>query len=385
MKARVGGILKGFSIHRADGTVERYDQHLHNVMNDDILTDAALFASAIGVGGATYRWDTAFAIVPCQVKVKEQLVGTYSQSGNIITRVSGEDLTLGTYFWESIGTAMMSYAGGTGTQTVHGTATVPAGTDNLWIIREEFAPNSGLLQPSEGGTNTAAARVTTYLGAGVFSSKNTTVIVSRIYTGTYTIKSIAFTGPNTVQCNTFDLPSPIVLNPGDRFVVGIGDFEVTYTLDAYQPRALGTCPITGITTSCVVQRCFRFNSTVENHCNDTQSATRIWLLDTANKLTLPPDVGLINAIITPPTTTLLTITATGTSIAPARTNQFLRENKGVGTISSTQTGVKQIVWGNTTMVFGILEFDTPQTLEAGKVLTIGGRLWIEQDLDLSTP
>jgi hypothetical protein len=394
MIATVGGILKGFSIHRNDGTIERQGYGLHNLMTYEQLNSVFLFSTRIQ-GYATYGLDADMSLQLNRAdapKSKYMLVGTYSQTGNQLTRVSGENLLNNVvYFWESSGIWMNAVSGNTSTAIVSKSLEVPAGSQNLWVIRTDLKPfqfpsllSSFPVNTISSSYGSSSRRDVTYSN-GVFSSRNSSTLrsPSSLVNG-LSISGVNLAGANQTCCHIFEFPTPITLNMDEFIVIGVNDFVTTWTWDAYAPRVLASCPLTGISTSCKTQRLSPVLVPAVSSllCAEAKPATRIYLVSDSNKITLPADFGLITASVPPSSLTPMeTIASAGTTITPTMANEHMHGNQGVGTVAVGGL-VKQIIWGDLTQLFGVIEFDTPQTINPGQVITIGSRFQVRQDYSI---
>jgi hypothetical protein len=396
MQVKVGGVLKGIDIYRKDGKIERYNKIIHNMICINTLVSASsnnLFNSH--VSGTTYTWMTPYSMRTFSNNVKILLSGSYSQSGTVITCHSGQNFNIpyllnsnATLYWEATGDWAWSInvVSGNNSINVSKSLSIAQDSSNLYYFENQYPTGTqptGMTNPGVGvyrsGNN--ANRSISYSN-GVFTVVNNGTILSNSSIGESTIRTIAFDGPNSVHGHLFQLPSPIVLANGEFIGIRVNDFVVTWTFANYQAVALPTCPISGITSACTIQRLIAIN--LQNGVTtDAQSPNRIWLIANGNQIAIPNDITQ-GAVITPAAmpNILQTLTATGSNIAAAVANNAESSNQAVATIASTASNVKQIVWGTTAMLFGIIEFDTPQTLNAGQVLTIGSRLKIIPDYSL---
>lgn len=360
------GSLIDYVIVRANGTVEKPHGSVHNVLSQAWISDGNRWANS---GTWTVRTHNT--------KVRSTLTGTFSQSGTTITRQSGSSaLNAETYLfvWPD-GSKSFGVSSAATTATVNVSATKSAqALDAIAYARAIGSDQQGI--------QTYSSAVAPTYSNGVLETLETAPITLPPATVSYALNriSVSRTVPGSTYPLWYDLPSPVTINIGD--VVVITSIRLTFTWDSHAPRILAVSPITGITSSCKYQR--TLDVSVDPSISNLD---RVWLITTPNKVTLP------NQSLTSLTTSGLTIAqtltprATGdastvTRIPTATSNGFSGTQDFFVTTPTSQSDVKQIAWGRNTgnVICGILEFDTPQTIAANKVIRIREELAINIEL-----
>jgi hypothetical protein len=355
--ARMGGIIS-LQIIRANGTIEDLGK-IHNIIGN---------AAAINNQRNEYGTSQGISFLSVATPVRVNLTGTWSQAGTNVTRVSGTDVTGSNSDLYEFGTGEQFYkTGGTTTApTASRSQTVAATSLHYYLTGPADTPTS--VQSATGATLTRAysngVLTWTLPSATTFATASSNYTLARI------TANLALGGGNFFH---FDLPSPISLLIGDQIV--ISSFVLTFTYTPYQPTAFAVSPITGLTGTGFTQR-LRTVVTREN-----TTTTRIFLITDANKITPLPDMLAPGATVLNPSsyTILETITVSnGVGFAAAITNNMTQQSVATGTVVTGGT-IKQIAWGTTTELFGIVEYDTPVAIAAGKVLTLTGNLQLEAE------
>jgi hypothetical protein len=388
MKARVGGILKKFSVIRKDGSVDTFNKSLHNVLNQSLLNSASLWGRSV-TGFASYTFYSPYSL-QCHNNTRpptvQKLNGVYSQTGTTISRVSGDDLPAGVfgggsyvYYWKNESVWANASAQGNASSAPVSKSFEIADNGELYVINLPPGNTTGVINSLNHSLTSANNRSYSY-HEGVITVVNDLTFTSQIDTVTREIHYFGFFGANSSNGSWFEPASPITLNPGDMIMIAPGDFVVTYTFDEYQPREFTDCPITGITATGRTQRLLSFDS---SEGNENWPTNRIWFLTDANKITIPTDLTFTQANIRNPNTLtpLQTLSATSVVINPSNANNHLMSGQATANVTTTANDVKQILWGSTSRVAGVLEFDTPQTIPSGKTLMIGSRIQIIPEYD----
>src|SRR5690606_20367372 len=108
---------------------------------------------------------------------------------------------------------------------------------------------------------------------------------------------------------------------------------------------------------------------------------RVWIIQDGNEWPIP---NLSNNDINPNVLNPSeTITSTRVSTNPTAANDMTHSQVLTCTIPNNISNVKQIAFGASNMVCGIIEYDTPVSLEAGKTLQIG--MSIHLDFTVTMP
>jgi hypothetical protein len=354
--ARIGCIAD-ISILRATGEALHLGR-IHNVIGNNLALKDARTEMASPTENVTLFTMTTV--------VKTALTGTWSQAGTTVSRASGSDTLPATQnILLVFGTGEQSYkTAGSGTScTSSRSATIAATT--LAYYNTAAETSSGAPQ-----TKSTFTGMTRSYSAGELKWALPSSFSFDPASSGYTLARVgAFWNLSGAVYVHFDLPAPVVILTGDQVIVN--SLELIYTYDDHEPRAFAVSPISGLTGTGTFQR-LRTVATRENF-----APTRIFLISDANKITIPNMLAPGAAVINPASITLLeTVTATGSKTDAAVANTMTQANSCFGTIVTGGT-VKQIAWGTTTELFGIVEYDTPVAIAAGKVLTIGGSLQLE--------
>jgi len=108
---------------------------------------------------------------------------------------------------------------------------------------------------------------------------------------------------------------------------------------------------------------------IDNTAEYQSSPTRIYFVTTPNAVALPnlQAAQTLVSSITPTTTLIASSEAEGLTIA----NNLVSRVLAIGVTSGSTADVKQIYWGTTTRLYGVVEFDTPQTIAANKAISVG--------------
>lgn len=343
MKTKIGAIIE-FRVVRGGKTIASH--RLHNVLNNELLLKGTDMTAA---------WSQ---LKTHTTPVKELLPGTYSQSGNLITRETGSYVFLsradlfvfsgGEYGYRLSGTGSQITV--SKSQTVAETSLSRIRTDDTHS--EDFVQHV-LSQPVFTDTYSPGKMSWSLAGAANFGAA----------TSGYSLERISLTF-GAAETSFFDLPAAIPILIGD--VVVVDSYKFTFEYDGYQPKALASSPISGITSACTVQRLRKINT------KDNVSPTRIFLLEDANKLVIPDMLSPADSAINPGTLTIAeTITAAGSKVDQAAANDYKASHSCYGAVAVGVAACKQIAWGTATELFGIIEFATPQNLAIGKAITIG--------------
>lgn len=358
MKLKLGSTVEFVDVLRADGRRERICGKLHNIVSNGILTDTRMlefYASAT----RTLRTHST--------RIRRTLDGTFSQSGTTVTRVTGTEGSTNNQIlvWEN---GDWAYTTSTGTSTRTVSRAFEKSTQALQVITSALS----------NGTDAVQSKSVTASGSYSAGTILTTIPETAFdpASSPYTCRRISFDSPFTVTSSVyalcFDLPVDIELDTGDAILVGGIEFRREW--DTIAVRELAVCPLAGLTTSC---RAARMKPAHGSFATDGHSPpTRIWLIDDGDEYALPSTMPV--ADVNPSVLTVLeTITASGSNTGATASNHMTSSNSCFGTVATGGSTIKQIAWGTTGVIHGILEFDTPQNIAAGKIITIGGRLQFE--------
>lgn len=363
MKKRggVGSTIGKISVIRSDGSTEVVAENIHNIIGNYFASSSRRTDYSTGDYGV-YLYDS---------RIRRQSTSTWSQSGYTLTRESGSDTLTANRIvqfpdgdWSYINSNISS--SGPVSNSMEKPASVVYEIDSAisygtnWFRQQSFSVKS------------------TSYSNGVITSASTGSMVFNPASSQETIRRIAITRAITTEFSEacfFDLPNDVVLDIGDSLV--IDNFELNITFDEYEPRELEDSPISGLTTSCRAQRLLPIRTTSSQ---ENQSPNRIWLIEDGNEYVLP---NLQTSTTNPNVLTPVeTIVATGSVSSPSASNNMTSSNSCYGLVEVGSSQVKQIAWGTTSIIFGILEFDTPQNIPQGKVITIGGNQKFKIDVPL---
>lgn len=366
MKKRggVGSTIGKISVIRSDGSTEVVAENLHNIIVNALAASSNRTNFTTGGSYTVYLYGS---------RIKRESTSTWSQSGYTLTRESGSD-TLGANRivqfpdgdWSYIGNSNISSSG-----TVSNSMEKPASV--VYEIDSNTSYGSGYFREQSFNVKS------TSYSNGVITSVNTSSMVLSPASSQETIRRIGIfraVSSTLIEGCYFDLPNDVVLEIGDSLV--IDNFELKITFDEYEPRELEDSPISGLTTSCRAQRLLPIQTTSSH---EFATPNRIWLIEDGNEYVLP-DLQTSATINPNVLTPVETIVATGSGTPPTASNNMTGSNSCYGLVEVGSSQVKQIAWGATSFIFGILEFDTPQNIPQGKVITIGGNQKFNIDVPL---
>ena len=365
-----GGVLH-FSVHRANGSIERH--RATNYFNG-LYPDIGSGSMRQNTSGSAY-----YRMLLYGNSAVKTLTGTWAQSGNIISRVSGTDVipTNQLCFRFADGTFGGFHVSGSGTSAnVSRSQTVPA--QALSYYGDWYSSGA---YPVLYETVNYFAAVKTYSG-GVITNTITGPHLTSMVTATTTIRTIGiqYIGGGSYERagSIFALSTPLVLNPGD--VVSLDSYVATLTfegLGAPIPFSSGNSPIPGFTGSGSYQ-----NLIPHTGANTYQVAgNRIWLINAANIYTVPntPQIIQVNpSVLTPYETITSVVNARGSM---QNSNDRTEYNSLYGLTTMSSTTLRQIAWGETNRIFGIITYDTDQTIDVDTNLYVMSRLRWKPDLE----
>lgn len=360
MSKRIGSTIKKFTIHRANGSVDVWEGPFHNAISGQLAQTNVLFHTS--TDGGAFRTNHRMTVLTSPIRTL--LDGTFSQSELTITRETGTGSLL------INNGSILQFANGVTTYKKSGSSesTCVVMNPNTVTTQQLYAlifPDIGAVGPL---SSTVEATTSVSYDSGIVTIVNETDFNNVITTGG-TIKAFGIkAGVNTINAGYYyDLPQDLIVEVDDIVSIAPGDFVVTFTQDNHEPRVLPVCPLSGLTTSCRAQRLLPIWGI--NSYETADSPSRIYLIADGNEITLP---NMAQTTITAPGVLTIseTIIASNTSTTRSYDNQFTEISSVIGTVVTGLVNCKQIAWGSTSIVHGILEFDTPQNIEAGKVLTI---------------
>jgi hypothetical protein len=366
-KATMGGQLS-FHVIRNGKKVHEH-KNVHNMIGQNFFA----ISGRIQIGSGAPFGSTSF--ITSTSRCKTVLSSTWQQVGNTVSRTAGVDTWPSSYHY-------LSWPGGiSGGYILSGSGTSGAVSKSVNV-----SPTTGMCIYDLGNINTGIQQsniTAPVFGAhsyssGVISRSTTGPVAFPVVTTPYTMRSIRLReANNSYAISLFDLPSDINLLVGDQVVVSAVTYTVTYA--QITPVAFAVSPIAGITSAGTFQKLLpadiEYSGTVP---------TRIYLVNNTNAVTVPnvPAYGasqILSSSITPS----LTITGSGSASKTANTTatRGTFEYTIFGTVASTQSNIKQIYVGTVTNLFAVIDFTTPQTIAAGKVLTIN----VGSHMDIELP
>jgi hypothetical protein len=181
--------------------------------------------------------------------------------------------------------------------------------------------------------------------------------------------------PNQFLGSTFELETPIVMAEGD--VLYFVSYELSLLYPDFAPRsfAAGECPLKGYRGSGKIQRLVPYTA-YEN----TVTNGRIYFLSDANKITPLPNYGT-SVIAGTSLTALATVTPSYTRVG---TGDYLDSlwnyTTMVGAPVAEVANVRQIAWGTTTQLYGVIEFDDLVTFQANAMVAVSAGLYYAPDI-----
>lgn len=300
-----------------------------------------------------------------------KLDGTFSQSGNTLIRETGDysfsSSTDPLFFFEDGTKAGYRLSGSGESITTSRSNEIPPG--NLYSFNQTFESNVGL--------NVSHYPSRSYQD-GVFTVETQNRLLfpqssSEFYLRGMSQSMVSYNNATS----TISKISPTLVNVGD--VVVIENFKYIFDQGFYKPIRFIDSPIAGIAGSGLFQRMLRIND-----ADHSFTPNRIYLISYGNEIVLPDAKSNTDTYLNPSSLTVSdTITASNLNSSPSFENDGTSTNRCSGTIGSNISNIKQIAWGSTTQIHGIIEYDTPISLESGKVLTVG--MSTHYDFDISIP
>lgn len=358
MKSKVGSKIS-FQIIR--GGKKIYEDELHNV-----ISNAAVEANTIW-GLSQFSSPSIYTYTE---KISTVFDGEWQQSGTTLSRVSGTDdaAALNDLYVFADGTRAGYRTAGSGSSiTVSTNQTVSA--QNLRVFRTGTAGGGyagGFVAAYSQGVDNIAP---VYAAGRLTWTKTQPQWSTTAATSDYTLARIAIITSSYGYFH-YDLATPVSILIGDIIVVN--EFQCVLTPDTVAPRILPTCPITGITTSCVLQRLSPLTSYYE-----ASVIVKMHLITTPNKYTIgdiPTSPVSIASI-----TSALSLTGAYTNTSPSASNDMTRTTTLIAATPSETLDVKQIMWSTTSNMAGVIEFDTPQTIAANKAIYISTQMQLMID------
>lgn len=362
MKDPILGAVADFAILKKDGTIVDYGK-VHNIWGADWANSGARQASIT---------NTSYIFYTHTLVGTEVYSGTYTLSGNTIYRQSG-NVFLNSLSASTVNDYVQFTSGERGFITTRQLSTlqismsgsVPTPTQ---LIRYKIAT-----APFGNNRSIGAYQNATMAGTLTYSPSSITVNLSGTFTPSLTsqvINSIAYsTGGQTIG-GYFSIAPPIIMDIGDALI--IRSFKNTLAMNIGIPRPfINDNYILGLSGSGTLQRFAPQTVDVNSY-----AINRIILLDNANKISLLsgcPTTTYVN-YVSASNTPIEIINATNISInAPGGANDSGCNINVYGMVNIGGNDVSQILLANftnpNTRILDVINYDTPVSIPAGKVLS----------------
>lgn len=288
------------------------------------------------------------------------LSGTWEQSGTTLSRATGSDVLSGAsdLYVFADGTIAGWHIAGSGTSITVSRSQAVAAQQLYKFETNATAPNNQTLASVASSRN---------FSSGVIANRLTTAPATFAPASSgYTLRAITQSQNGVSNINRVWIPiyPEVTINAGDAIV--IDDYVYEFSYGYHEPVPFAVSPIAGLTGTGTMQRTRRITDT------DVVSPTRIYLIADGNEITLPDVLGPSGTLINPGSHTIAeTIVATGTTNSAGVANNMTQFHSCFGVVATGVASCKQVAWGSTTEIYGIVEYDTPVNVAAGKVLTVG--------------
>lgn len=336
------------SVKRDNGHIDHYGDFHNHPMNS--------FFTAGHVRGSS---TSSLNFASSDLEAITELEGTWSQSGDTVSRVTGSatlPASSSIYVFEDGTKAGWRFTGSGTSITVSKSNTVSA--QKLFLLRTSTdTGNDKQTLPSVSSTRNYSDGEVSISGSGIFAPSSTS----------YTLRSIRQSQAGATNGNgvLIDIYPGIPIGVGDAII--INSYEYRFRYPTGEPQEFSVSPISGLSGSGRTQRLSRISV-----MDSANNPNRIYLLSSSNAIFIPDMYGPTGGTLINPSSLTIdeTITATGSILSPSLSNDMTDSHSCFGLVDTGGT-IKQISWGTTTELFGIIEYDTPVMIEAGKVLTVG--------------
>jgi hypothetical protein len=347
MNAKFGSKID-LSVKRASGEIENYGE-FHNYPLPSFITSN--FIKGVTYLGSGVNLEVQSSSDTCIL----QLSGTFEQNGFTINRVSEAysfPFDNGLYVFQNGVVGGWRNAGSGASITVSRSNSVSAQT----LYR--FIPTITGIQ------ETSVTSITAIYSNGSMTLSTTQPKALPVVVSPYTLRTLNFCDSGSPgRGRAIPINPPIDLQIGDAVL--INNFTYTFSYPSHTPTTFTTSPLSSLSGSGVFQRTRRITS------GDNITANRIFLLTDANKITIPDMLGPSDSLLLPSSYTITeTIVASQTSSTNAQVSNDMEESHTVIGITSIGGTIKQIAWGTTTEIFGIIEYDTPVVIPTAKVIRV---------------
>lgn len=165
----------------------------------------------------------------------------------------------------------------------------------------------------------------------------------------------------------YNIPNgPVQIQKDD--IITVTNIKMVMDHGDVAPIEFATSPISNITSSGKYQSLIPINSSIQQPL----TLTRVYFASDANKITLTDRLGLnvptlkVNAYNFDKTIT----SVNATKVTPSSSNDFTLSEQVVIILSEAFNNCKQILFGTTTELYYVIEFDTPQNFAIGKTLKL---------------
>lgn len=298
-----------------------------------------------------------------------EMEGTWQQSGDIVSRVTGsQDFPNFSdfYFFED---------GTKAGYRLNGTSSGQFSRSNNVSPQKLFRIRSAQGTGDQTIYSFSSAGISRTYNNGVVSMKLNNPKLSGPMTSDDVIRGLSSSvvGNNNSRGTHTPLPDTPIYT-GD-FVI-ISDYEYQFDYGFYEPVEFLVSPISGLNGS----GRFQYLVAMRNYITSF-NFLRVWIIQDGDEWPIP---NLSNNDINPNVLNPAeTIISTRVSTNPSVTNDMTHSQVLTCTIPNNISNVKQIAFGASNMVCGIIEYDTPVSLEAGKTLEIG--MSIHLDFTVTIP
>lgn len=298
-----------------------------------------------------------------------EMEGTWQQSGDIVSRVTGSQDFWGFsdfYFFEDGTKAGYRLNGASSGQFSRSNSVSP---QKLFRIRSVQGTGDQTIY------SFSSAGISRTYDNGVVSMKLNSPKLSTPMTSDDIVRGLASSVVGSSNGRGTHTPLPDTpIYTGD--IVVIADYEYKFDYGFYEPIEFLTSPISGLNGSGRFQYLLAMSRYITSF-----DFLRVWLIQDGNEWPIP---NLSNNDINPNVLNPAeTIISTRVSTNPSEANDMTHSQVLTCTIPNNISNVKQIAFGATNRVCGIIEYDTPVSLEAGKTLQIG--MSIHLDFTVTIP
>lgn len=365
MDTKVGSKIR-IKIFRG-GQVHYESDEIHNVMSASMQTDYSYVFNV-------YEFQLMFKAATS--RIKKQLPGTWKQDDKIISRESGDGYVvrndLNYYKWEN------------GDEAGFGIKTT-ASQESIFTVTKSLIKNEGKLYQYELGTSfrynegyainndIRSPNITLSQTMHRLEWRYDSVLNFQPATLPFILRRISATYKGTgytSNCFHYDLSDDINIEIGD--IITIADWQYNLTFDQITPHEFTICPITKNNWSGRYQDLMIYDKARSSN-PEFSNVNKIIFLDTVNKIILRNISNLaIDRISISSLTPKFSVNTNYFYEYPSKINDLIASQKVIFVCKETLTDVKQIIWcsAQTNYAYGIIEYDTPQTFESGKLYVI---------------